>query len=140
MVINAKPETGHLSTGLLLSRTAELFPTQELNQVASQKLLQLVLQKFSNVGTLVFNNFMKAPRLPFTAHHIYHGEELTPSLHSVESQSLSILILISNLKFWNAIESQKLLGTPTTIVTMKANMDNQELLPCSHTDPSGCIS
>ena len=137
--INVKQATGQLSTGLLLSKTEELFPTLELNQVASQKLLQLVLRKFSNAGTLVFNNFMKDPRLHSIAHPIYHGEELTPKPHLAENQSLSILTLISKLKFWNATESRKLLDTPTTIVTMQLNTDNQEPLPCNPTDPSGSI-
>ena len=138
--INVKLVTGQLCIGLLLSKTEELFPTLELNQVASQKLLQLVLQKFSNVGTLVSNNLRKARKLPSIAHLTYHGEELTHKPHLAENQSLSILTLISKLKFWNATESQKLLDTPTTIVTMPLNTDNQEPLPCNLTDPSGSIS
>jgi hypothetical protein len=106
VVINAKLETGLLSIGQLHLKTEELFLIPELNQVANQKLSQLVLLKFSNVGTLEYNNYRELQRLSYIAHHIYHGEELTPKHHLAENQFHSIQTLTLILKLWNAIESQ----------------------------------
>merc|ERR1719352_1465584 len=123
-VISASQVTGPRFTGLDILRMVEKSPAPEASQEDSQRPSHLVLTKSSHAGTSLLLNSRRDLRLDSTAHPTTLMVVLSPSPHSVVSQSHSTLMLNSTLKFLIATESQ---SSPNRLI-------NHTLPPCNQAD------
>merc|ERR1711981_1033545 len=102
LVNSAQSVTGLPFTGLEDLKMVELLLIQNKKVTRDQRHSPSVTTKFSNAGILLLPNFIREISQLLTAHHSMPMVMLTPGLQLVVSQSHSILISTSRLRFLSA--------------------------------------